>query len=150
MAFTMNKDRISLRGSADTPGPFSESDTGRIGEANPMADGPDGPADSGMAMISPAHQTGGKTSEYDPIGGGKVTEEYLGTGITRGGNPLPLGAKLTSKGGDKIEVIDENNSRQSTRHQIGKGVKIKRTKKNKTQYYPANHPTNPGGVIPKG
>ena len=39
MAFTMNKDRISLRGSADTPGPFSAVDTGKITMANKMADG---------------------------------------------------------------------------------------------------------------
>ena len=39
MAFTMNKDRINLRGSTDTPGPFSEADTGIISAANKMADG---------------------------------------------------------------------------------------------------------------
>ena len=53
MAFKMNKDRISLRGSADTPGPFSADHTGKITIANKMADGvPDGPGDSGMANMN--------------------------------------------------------------------------------------------------
>tara|TARA_R110002126_G_scaffold5145_1_gene26860 strand:+ start:70 stop:654 length:585 start_codon:yes stop_codon:yes gene_type:complete len=33
MAFTMNKDRINLRGSADTPGSFSTDHTGKIDSA---------------------------------------------------------------------------------------------------------------------
>ena len=39
MALTMNKDRISLRGSADTPGLFSADQTGKITMANKMAGG---------------------------------------------------------------------------------------------------------------
>ena len=63
MAFTMNKDRINLRGSADTPGPFSADHTSKITMANKMADGvPDGPGSQGEAM-GPILKPGDETYE---------------------------------------------------------------------------------------
>ena len=141
-------------GSKNLDGPYSMSNTqtdtikkgsGGLGMAGQVPDGPgsQGEAMSPHNMMSPVLKTGDK---FDPIGGGKITEEYM-SGVTRGGESLKKGMKINT-GGDQIEVIDENNSPQSTRAQKGRGVKIKRTAENKTKYYPANHPTNPGGVIP--
>jgi hypothetical protein len=93
MAFTMNKDRISLRGSANTPGPFSESDTGRIGEANPTADGiPVGQGSQGEA-ISGIFQRDGKSVN-------KV--ESRGLDLRTGGQLVPKRGDLTEEQNDDV------------------------------------------------
>tara|TARA_R110002126_G_scaffold39603_1_gene117416 strand:+ start:211 stop:753 length:543 start_codon:yes stop_codon:yes gene_type:complete len=93
MAFTMNKDRINLRGSADTPGSFSTDHTGKISEANPMADGvPDGQRSQGEAM-SPHFQRGGKS----------VNEiESKGVDIRTGGQLVPRRGDLTEEQNDDV------------------------------------------------
>ena len=128
-------------GSKNLDGPYSMSNTqtdtikkgsGGLGMAGQV---PDGQGSQGEAM-SPHFQRGGK--KFDTVGGGEVTEEYM-SGVTRRGESLKKGMKINTPKGDKLEVIDENNSPQSTRIQKGRGVKIQRTAKKKTKYYPENH-----------
>ena len=150
MAFTMNKDRISLRGSADTPGPFSADHTSKITIANKMADGvPDGQGSQGEAM-SPNFQLDDsyiKTEEK---------EGYMGRGVTRGGNMPEVGDTFESDNDKRgtstsTTVTDQNINPQSSRAQQGRGVKVKRTinksVKDDRKYYPQNHP-KAGQIIP--
>ena len=88
MAFKMNSSRISLRGSADTPGLFSTNDTDNISSGPGMgAQAPVGPGSQGEAMSNmntpgPTYMIDGGTMAYQK-------KDEFGTTIPEGEQSAP-------------------------------------------------------------
>tara|TARA_B110000444_G_scaffold94629_1_gene89506 strand:- start:1228 stop:1746 length:519 start_codon:yes stop_codon:yes gene_type:complete len=109
MAFTMNKDRINLRGSTDTPGPFSADHTSKITMANKMADGvPDGPGSQGEAM-GPILKVGGDKVDDGNV---KVTRDKISgqannveVTIPQGSNVQTIGRSAKSMNTSSPEIV---------------------------------------------